>query len=102
MAALHELSADELSAAYRIRQLSPVEVTRAVLDRMEVWEPKINAMYLIDAAGGLAPRSWRAMGLWRSVPTSAAPCACRRPTTAFSRSSRVSAGSRSIRLTSAG
>ncbi len=64
MAALHDLSADELSTAYRTRQLSPVEVTRAVLDRMEAWEPKINAMYVTDAVGALAQatsseRRWR-------------------------------------------
>ena len=39
MAGLHELSADALANAYRRRQLSPVEVTRAVLERIEAWEP---------------------------------------------------------------
>ena len=65
MARLHELSADALSAAYRARQVSPVEVTRAVLDRIEAWEPKIHAMYMVDAVGALAQatnseRRWRA------------------------------------------
>jgi len=64
MPALHDLSADALSTAYRSRQLSPVEVTRAVLDRIEAWEPKIHAMYVIDAVGALAQataseRRWR-------------------------------------------
>src|SRR5260370_3966407 len=54
MATLHDLSADELSTAYRTRQLSPVEVTRAALTRMEAWEPKIHAMYVLDAVGALA------------------------------------------------
>src|SRR3989440_12096604 len=54
MPALHDLSADALSTAYRTRQLSPVEVTRAVLDRIGAWEPKIHAMYVIDAIGALA------------------------------------------------
>ena len=54
MIALHDLSAHELSNAYRTRQVSPVEVTRAALARMETWEKKINAMYLIDAEGALA------------------------------------------------
>jgi len=65
MATLHDLSAAELSTAYRNRQVSPVEVTRAVLTRMEAWEPKIHAMYMIDAVGALAQatsseRRWRA------------------------------------------
>jgi Asp-tRNA(Asn)/Glu-tRNA(Gln) amidotransferase A subunit family amidase len=54
MTALHDLSAHALSAAYRTRQLSPVEVTRAVLARIAVWEDKINAMYLVDARRALA------------------------------------------------
>jgi aspartyl-tRNA(Asn)/glutamyl-tRNA(Gln) amidotransferase subunit A len=54
MSALHNLSAHELSTAYRTRKLSPVEVTHAALSRIEAWEKKINAMYAIDAAGALA------------------------------------------------
>jgi aspartyl-tRNA(Asn)/glutamyl-tRNA(Gln) amidotransferase subunit A len=37
MIALHDLSAHELSTAYRTRRLSPVEVTRAVLSRIDAW-----------------------------------------------------------------
>jgi aspartyl-tRNA(Asn)/glutamyl-tRNA(Gln) amidotransferase subunit A len=64
MAMLHDLSAAELSTAYRTKQISPVEVTRAALARMEAWEPKIHAMYVIDAEGALAQaasseRRWR-------------------------------------------
>jgi Asp-tRNA(Asn)/Glu-tRNA(Gln) amidotransferase A subunit family amidase len=64
MTALHDLSAEELSTAYRTRRLSPVEVTRAALDRIAAWEPKIRAMYVIDAVGALAQatnseRRWR-------------------------------------------
>ncbi len=54
MSALHDLSAHELSAAYRSRKLSPLEVTRAALSRIDAWEKKVNAMYVIDAAGALA------------------------------------------------
>jgi aspartyl-tRNA(Asn)/glutamyl-tRNA(Gln) amidotransferase subunit A len=54
MNALHDLSAHELSAAYRTRKLSPVEVTRAALARIEAWEPSINAMYVVDAKRALA------------------------------------------------
>src|SRR5262245_20762534 len=54
MTALHDLSAHDLSNAYRTGQVSPVEVTRAALARVEAWEKKINAMYVIDADGALA------------------------------------------------
>jgi aspartyl-tRNA(Asn)/glutamyl-tRNA(Gln) amidotransferase subunit A len=54
MSALHDLSAHELSAAYRTRKLSPVEVTRAALARIEAWEPSINAMYVVDTKRALA------------------------------------------------
>jgi len=50
----HELSAHELSRAYRARKLSPVEATRAALARIERWERTINAMYIVDADGALA------------------------------------------------
>ena len=49
-----DLSAHELSQAFRARRLSPVEATRAALARMDMWEDKINAMYIIDADGALA------------------------------------------------
>src|SRR5262245_56650634 len=54
MPPIHNLTAQALSAAYRAKQLSPVEVTRAALARIAAWETKINAMYVIDAAGALA------------------------------------------------
>src|ERR1700674_4269123 len=54
MTALHDLSAHELSSAYRTRQVSPVEATRAALARIEAWEKKINAMYVVDVEGALA------------------------------------------------
>ena len=54
MTSLHDLSAHELSQAYRTRRLSPVEATRAALARMEMWESKINAMYIIDSDNALA------------------------------------------------
>ena len=44
---LHAWSAQSLVAAYRLRALSPVEVTRAVLDHMARWEPHIQASYLL-------------------------------------------------------
>ncbi len=44
---LHELSTKELLGAYRRHELSPVEVTRAVLSNMEQWEPHLHASYLL-------------------------------------------------------
>src|SRR5438105_12141838 len=51
--ALHSLSAVELVAAYRRRTLSPVEVARAVLRRIEAWEPHLHAAYALDPDGAL-------------------------------------------------
>ena len=53
MAAIHERSAAELSAAYSRGELSPLEVTRALLERIEAWEPRINAMYRLQRDGAL-------------------------------------------------
>src|SRR5262245_35729762 len=50
---LHNLTALQLSDAYRAKELSPVEVTRALLAHIGTWEPKLNAMYVIDAEGAL-------------------------------------------------
>ena len=54
MTALHDLSATELVARYRERSLSPVEVTRAVLDRIAAWEPYLHATYALDGDAALA------------------------------------------------
>ena len=54
MTAIHNLTAQALSSAYRARELSPVEVTQAALARIPRWEPKINAMFVIDTEGALA------------------------------------------------
>lgn len=54
MTDLHDLTAHELWMGYRTGRISPVETTRAALTRIEAWEPKINAMYITDAAGALA------------------------------------------------
>lgn len=45
---IHELSAAQLSDAYRSRDLSPVDVTRAMLDRIDQVDPKINAFCHVD------------------------------------------------------
>ena len=54
MAELFDLSAVELLAAYRSQQLSPVEVTRAVITHVGRWEPQLCATYAFDAEGALA------------------------------------------------
>ncbi|HWI36306.1 MAG TPA: amidase [Burkholderiales bacterium] len=61
----HELTARQMADAFRRRELSPLEVTRALLARIEAWEPRINAMYRVsaDLALGQAKASearWRA------------------------------------------
>lgn len=48
------LSAVELVELYRQRKLSPVEVTRATLDRIHRLEPHINAFALLDEESALA------------------------------------------------
>jgi Asp-tRNA(Asn)/Glu-tRNA(Gln) amidotransferase A subunit family amidase len=73
---LHALTAVELGSAFRRGELSPVEVTRAVLERIAAWEPHVQATYALDAAGALAQaessacrwREGRALGPLDGVP----------------------------------
>lgn len=51
--AIHNLSAHELSNAFASKRLSPVDAARAALARIEAWESRINAMYIVDAEGAL-------------------------------------------------
>lgn len=51
---LYELSAVQLLKHYRARTLSPVDVTKSVLARIERWEPSIKATYGLDAEAALA------------------------------------------------
>ena len=53
VAEIHELSAAELARAYARGELSPVDATRACLARIERWEPKVNAMYLVSRDSAL-------------------------------------------------
>jgi len=46
--------ATELVRRYRAKQLSPVEVTQAVLARIGALNPRLNAFCLVDEAGALA------------------------------------------------
>ena len=65
MTDLADYAATDLLAAYRTQVLSPVEVTEAVLARIEAWEPTLNATWALDAAAARAAavaseRRWRA------------------------------------------
>ena len=48
------LSAAELRHLYRNRQLSPVETTRAVLERIDRLDSQVNAFCLVDGERALA------------------------------------------------
>ena len=65
MAATHEMDALQVAAQYSGGVLSPVEYTRACLERMEAWEPSLNAMYRIDREGALSAAK-AAEARWRS------------------------------------
>jgi aspartyl-tRNA(Asn)/glutamyl-tRNA(Gln) amidotransferase subunit A len=54
MPALSETPAADMAAQYASGALSPVEVARACLKRIGACEPKLNAMYRVDAEGALA------------------------------------------------
>jgi aspartyl-tRNA(Asn)/glutamyl-tRNA(Gln) amidotransferase subunit A len=54
MSDLHELSAGELSQAYRDRRAGPVEVLRAVLRHVERWEPHLHATWHLDPDAAFA------------------------------------------------
>lgn len=65
MTAVHDLSAAELSEAFAAGSLSPVDATRAALERIDAWEPKINAMFIVHRERALAAATesaarWRA------------------------------------------
>jgi aspartyl-tRNA(Asn)/glutamyl-tRNA(Gln) amidotransferase subunit A len=51
---LHNMSAQELLRAYRSHALSPVEVTQAVVQQIERWEPHIHATWLLRPEWALA------------------------------------------------
>ena len=64
---LYWLSATELLRRYRSRELSPVEVIRTLLARIERLQPQLNAFVLVDpgplAATGASEARWQ-----RSAP----------------------------------
>ncbi len=54
MTSLHEFTAVQLAERYARGEVSPVDVTRGLLERIDVWEPKLNAMYLVSRENALA------------------------------------------------
>jgi Asp-tRNA(Asn)/Glu-tRNA(Gln) amidotransferase A subunit family amidase len=64
MPALHELTAAELAASYEGGELSPVDVTRALLAHLDAWEPRLNAMYLVLREAALK-QARDSEGRWR-------------------------------------
>jgi aspartyl-tRNA(Asn)/glutamyl-tRNA(Gln) amidotransferase subunit A len=71
------MPAIDLVAAYRARRLSPVEVTRAVLERIARYDPALNAFILVTekeamAAAQASEARWmrgEPVGLLDGVPT---------------------------------
>jgi aspartyl-tRNA(Asn)/glutamyl-tRNA(Gln) amidotransferase subunit A len=76
MAGVSNLTAAQLASGYARGELSPVEVTGALLERIDAWEPRINALYRLhrDAALALARaaearyRAGEALGPLDGVP----------------------------------
>lgn len=72
------LTATELVSAFKTRSLSPLEVTKAILARIERLDPLLKAFVLVDSEGALAAASkaearWaggRPLGLLDGVPVS--------------------------------
>jgi len=59
-----DLSAVDMLRAFRSRELSPVEVTEAVIQRIELWEPSLKALYAYDPDGARATAK-ASEGRWR-------------------------------------
>ncbi|MEO8250831.1 MAG: amidase family protein, partial [Burkholderiales bacterium] len=63
--ALCDLSAGDLIAGYAAGRLSPVEVLRSVLQRIELWEPHLRATYLLRSEPSLLQTAQQAEQRWR-------------------------------------
>jgi aspartyl-tRNA(Asn)/glutamyl-tRNA(Gln) amidotransferase subunit A len=51
---LHALGAAQLAALYRQRDVSPVDATQAVIERIARWEPQLQALYAYEPQAALA------------------------------------------------
>ncbi len=54
MTEIHRLTARELNAAYASKKLSPVDVVKDALVRIDRFEPAVNAFTIVDGEGALA------------------------------------------------
>ncbi len=61
---IHERSASELRAAYRSRELSPVEVVEAIFERIDSIEPSLNAFLTQTRESALAEARVAAREWW--------------------------------------
>ena len=59
-----DLSAVDMLRAFRSRELSPVEVTEAVIQRIALWEPSLKALYAYDPDGARAAAKESEDGEW--------------------------------------
>lgn len=66
---LTELTAVELLDGYRRREFSPVDATRATLERAEEIQPAVNAFVRLDAEGALARAAESAERWQRGEPS---------------------------------
>ncbi|WP_405993096.1 amidase [Streptomyces sp. NBC_00986] len=66
---LTELTAVELLDGYRRREFSPVDATRATLERAEEIQPAVNAFVRLDAEGALASAAESAARWQRGEPS---------------------------------
>ncbi len=65
MAEIHELSAEQLLAAYRTRELSPVEVLEVVSARIDALEPSLHA-FITETRELAMSQARKAEQAWRS------------------------------------
>jgi len=65
MASIHELDAVQVAAQYASGALSPTDVARDCLARIDAWEPKLNAMYRVHRDGAMAAAQ-AAEARWRA------------------------------------
>ena len=72
MAGIHELSAGKLRAAYQARHLSPVEVARALFERMDLLEPSLHA-FVTETRELAVTQARAAEEVWRGTAPADAP-----------------------------
>ncbi len=71
MTDLADLSAVDLLKQYRAKSLSPLDVAKAVVARIEAWEPKLQAMWAFDPEGALASARGSEQRWQKGEPTGA-------------------------------